>query len=98
MKYVCEKNIETYLRNEVKKLNGKAYKWESPGNAGVPDRIVFLPGGSSHLVELKAPGKKPTSLQIAQHRKLSQLGQQVFILDSKEAVDNFIRKVSDTVD
>lgn len=93
-----EKQIESYLRDEVKKLNGRAYKWESPGNAGVPDRIIFLPGGRVHFVELKAPGKKPTALQIAQHRKLTQLGQEVCILDSKEAVDEFIGKVRDVSD
>lgn len=94
MKNVSEKNIEAYLRNEVKKLNGRAYKWESPGNNGVPDRIVFLPGGTVHLVELKAPGKKPTALQKNQHLFLNQLGQEVYVIDSKEKVDNFIKKVS----
>lgn len=93
MKKVSEKTIETYLREEVKKLNGRAYKWESPGNAGVPDRIVLLPTGKVYFVELKAPGKKPTPLQIAQHRKLEMLGHNVYVLDSKEAVDEFIKEV-----
>lgn len=88
-----ERDIETHLRNEIKKIGGKAYKWESPGNAGVPDRIIFLPNGQVHLVELKAPGKKPTALQLAQHRKLALLGQQVYVLDSKEAVNGFIQDV-----
>lgn len=88
-----EKDIETYLREEVKKLNGRAYKWESPGNAGVPDRVVFLPNGQVYFVELKAPGKKPTALQLAQHRKLTQLGQHVYVLDSKESVNEFIQEV-----
>ena len=88
-----EKDVEAHLRNEIKKIGGKAYKWESPGNAGVPDRIIFLPNGRVHLVELKAPGKKPTALQLAQHRKLTQLGQQVYVLDSKEAVNDFIQEV-----
>lgn len=88
-----EKDIEAHLRKEIKKIGGRAYKWESPGNAGVPDRIIFLPDGQVHLVELKAPGKKPTALQLAQHRKLSQLGQNVYVLDSKEAVNEFIQEV-----
>lgn len=88
-----EKDVEAHLRNEIKKIGGKAYKWESPGNAGVPDRIIFLPDGQVHFVELKAPGKKPTALQLAQHRKLTQLGQQVYVLDSKEAVNDFIQEV-----
>lgn len=92
-----EKIIENYLRNEVKKLNGRAYKWESPGNNGVPDRIIFLPGGKVYLVELKAPCKKPTALQKNQHLFLNQLGQEVNVIDSKEKVDTFIQKVRDVV-
>ena len=41
---MLEKDIEKILVNEVKKLGGRAYKWVSPGNDGVPDRIVILPG------------------------------------------------------
>ena len=28
----------------IRKLGGRAFKWVSPGNDGVPDRIVVLPG------------------------------------------------------
>ena len=35
-----EKEIEKILVLEVKKLGGRAYKWISPGNDGVPDRCV----------------------------------------------------------
>lgn len=53
-----ESTIEAYLRDRVKELGGKAYKFVSPGNDGVPDRLVCLPGGRAVFVELKAPGKK----------------------------------------
>ena len=39
-----EKDIEKILVAEVRKLGGRAYKWVSPGNDGVPDRIVIFPG------------------------------------------------------
>ncbi|PTY76688.1 nuclease, partial [Heyndrickxia sporothermodurans] len=58
-----ERDIEIYLRDEVKKIKGRAYKFESPGNAGVPDRLVILPGGRVFFIELKAPGKKSRPLQ-----------------------------------
>ncbi len=87
-----EKDIEKYLVKRVKEMGGKAYKWVSPGNDGVPDRIVFF-FGMTVLVELKAPGKKPTPLQIAKHKELAKLGQKVLVLDSKESVDEFIIKV-----
>lgn len=82
-----EKQIEQYLVKRVKELGGKAYKFVSPGNAGVPDRLVCLPGGKMVFVELKAPEKKPTALQIVKHRELQNLGFRVLVIDSKELVD-----------
>lgn len=87
---VREKNIEEYLRDQVRISGGWAPKWESPGNNGVPDRIVFLPGGRVVFVELKAPGKKPTPLQMSQHRRLQALGQNVKVIDSKQAVNDLL--------
>ncbi|MDU2112388.1 MAG: VRR-NUC domain-containing protein, partial [Clostridiales bacterium] len=43
---MSEKEIEAYLRIRIKKLGGIAYKFTSPGNDGVPDRIVLLPKGA----------------------------------------------------
>ena len=48
-----EKDIEKILVAEVRKLGGRAYKWVSPGNDGVPDRIVIFPGKTPVFVELK---------------------------------------------
>nr|WP_319488494.1 VRR-NUC domain-containing protein [uncultured Caproiciproducens sp.] len=85
-----ESTIEAYLRDQVKAIGGKAYKFISPGNNGVPDRLVCLPGGRVIFVELKAPGKKPTALQLQQQAKLRTLGFRVWVIDSKAMVDNFI--------
>jgi hypothetical protein len=90
---VRERDIEEYLRKQAKAAGGIAYKWTSPGNAGVPDRIVVLPSGHVHFIELKAPDKKPTPLQLVQHRKLLALGCPVWVIDSKDAVDDFLQKV-----
>lgn len=86
-----ESTIETYLRDEVRKIGGRAYKFVSPGNDGVPDRLVCLPGGRAIFVELKAPGKKPTVLQLRQQEFLKALDFPVLVLDNKKAVDIFIR-------
>lgn len=82
-----ESTIEAYLRDRVKELGGKAYKFVSPGNDGVPDRLVCLPGGRVVFVELKAPGKKPTKLQERQHEILTGLGLDVRVIDCKANVD-----------
>lgn len=39
-----EKDIEKILVAEVRKLGGRAYKWVSPGNDGVPDPHRDLSG------------------------------------------------------
>lgn len=93
---MLEKEIERYLVSEVKKLDGKAYKFVSPGNVGVPDRIVLWPNGIAWFVELKATGKKPTALQTIQQEKISDLGFAVFTLDSKQMIDEFINLYVDT--
>jgi hypothetical protein len=92
-----ENIIEEYLRNKVKAIGGKAYKFVSPGNCGVPDRLVLLPGGRSIFVELKAPGKEPTAKQSLQHKKLRALGFTVLIIDSKEKVDEFIKSLGEVM-
>jgi hypothetical protein len=85
-----ERDIEKYLREQVKKAGGRAYKFVSPGNAGVPDRLILFPHAKAVFVELKAPGKKATPLQVAAGKKISNLGFLVFVIDSKEGVDYFI--------
>lgn len=91
---MMESTIEAYLRDRVKEIGGKAYKFVSPGNNGVPDRLVCLSGGQVIFVELKAPGKKPTALQLRQQEKLKQLGFPVWVIDSKDKVEDFIKVVS----
>ena len=86
-----EKEVETYLVKRVKDSGGKAYKWVSPGNDGVPDRIVIMPGGKVIFVELKAPGGKLRPLQEAKHAELRKLKQKVFVLGDKSEVDAFIK-------
>jgi hypothetical protein len=85
-----ENVIESYLVKKVKEAGGRAYKFVSPGNAGVPDRLVLLPGGKIAFVELKAPGRKPTVLQTVQQKRISDLGFRVYVIDNKKTVDQFI--------
>lgn len=88
-----EKEIETYLRDAVRRMGGRAYKFVSPGNRGVPDRLVCLPGGRAAFVELKAPGNAPRPLQRRQINVLKQLGFCVEMIDSREQADRFLRSL-----
>lgn len=49
-------------------------KFVSPGNSGVPDRLVFIPGGKLVLVELKRPGGKLRPLQKVWAKRFGKLG------------------------
>ena len=48
-----EKDIEQKLVKKVRQYGGWCLKWVCPGWAGVPDRIVLLPGGRIVFVETK---------------------------------------------
>jgi hypothetical protein len=64
IEYMLESIIEQYLVRQVKHCNGWAFKWASPGNRGVPDRIVFL-NKQIWFIELKSTtGKRSTQQKI----------------------------------
>lgn len=88
-----EQDAEKMLRDGVKKLGGKAYKFVSPGNSGVPDRIIVLPDRPPIFVELKRPGEEPRRLQKAQIRILKNLGQDVRVLHGTDEVKAFLEEV-----
>ena len=70
-----EKDIETKLRKAVEAVEGKCLKWVCPGWAGVPDRIVLLPGGRIIFVEVKRPKNgKLSKLQKWWEKDLTNLG------------------------
>lgn len=84
-----EKDIEKILVEEVRKLGGRAYKWVSPGNDGVPDRIVIFPERPPVFVELKTDTGKLTPLQTTQISRLRKLGQQVEIVKGIAGLKEF---------
>ena len=88
-----EKEIESVLVREAKRAGGRAYKWISPGNNGVPDRIVILPGLQEPVfVELKTASGKLSSLQCIQIDRLRTLGQYVEVVRGIKGLADFFRK------
>lgn len=86
-----EKDIEKYLREQVRdKLGGIAYKFTSPGRRSVPDRICVV-HNEVFFVECKATGQVATDAQLREHAKLEALGQWVYVVSSKYAVDQIIK-------
>lgn len=88
-----EKTIEQYLVNEVKKIGGIPYKFNSPQRRSVPDRLCIFNHKLVAFVELKATDKKPTEAQYREMDRLEAKGQWVMWFDSKSQIDNFIKKI-----
>jgi hypothetical protein len=86
-----ERDIEAYLRDRVKALGGIAFKFVSPGHAGVADRIVCMPGGVVWFVEVKAPGGKLSPLQRLFEVQMSQLDMRYVTIWSKDEVDQWVK-------
>ena len=75
-----EKDIEKKLRDSIKKRGGWCLKWVCPGWAGVPDRIILLPGARVLFVETKRPeGGRLARLQEWWHEQIRGLGFQVYV-------------------
>lgn len=86
-----EKDLEKILVKEVRKLGGRAYKWVSPGNDGVPDRIVVFPNRWPIFVELKADKGKLSALQAVQIKRLQELGQRVVVVRGIDGLSQFFQ-------
>lgn len=85
-----EKAIEQYLVKKVREAGGRAYKFVSPGNRGVPDRVVIFPGGRVVFAEIKCKTGKLSAQQKNQIEKLRGLNQTVQVIYSKEDVNRFM--------
>lgn len=83
---MLESKLEQSVRKYVKSLGGRAFKWISPGEVGVPDRICIFPGGQVVFVELKRPGRKNglSERQKKIARVLEGLGCKVWRINSME--------------
>lgn len=90
---VSERQIENRLRNEIRNIGGVALKFISPGMSGMPDRIILLPFQKVVFVELKAPGKKMRPIQIKRKNQLETLGFKVYMIDSYQDINNFLKEV-----
>ncbi len=85
-----EKAIEQYLVKKVREAGGIAYKFVSPGNRGVPDRVVVFPDGRIVFAEIKCDTGELSAQQNNQIKKLRRLNQTVRVIYSKEEVNMFM--------
>lgn len=88
-----ESEIEAKLVQGVKALGGKAYKFVSPGNVGVPDRIIVMPDGLLLFVELKTETGRLSKMQERQIAELNQRNIPVQVLYGLEHVNGFLQQL-----
>lgn len=84
-----ESLLETYFVKRVKDIKGVTRKWVSPQHNGVPDRLLFYKG-KVYLVELKTIDGILSSIQIREHELLKTQQIPVYVLCSRDEIDNFI--------
>ena len=84
-----ESELESILVTEIRKMGGRTYKWVSPGNSGVPDRIVLLPAGKIIFVELKTDTGKLGAQQKIQINRIQSLGQDVRVVKGIRGLVDF---------
>ena len=92
-----ERDIEKWLRRQVERLGGLAFKFTSPGNDGVPDRLAGLPGGLIYFIELKTDRGWLSPLQVWQQDRLRQLGVNVAVIKGMDEAVEFIEEVRDAI-
>lgn len=90
---MLEKELERKFVNILRKKGCIVYKFVSPGNAGVPDRLVVTPKGTVHFAELKQKGKLLRLLQVMQAKRLAKNHVKVHLVDSMETIETFIEEV-----
>ena len=84
-----ESEIETFFVWAVVLRGGTTYKFKSPTQRGVADRIACMPDGQTWFVELKTKGGRLAPLQKIFAADMQHLGQRYACLWSKEGVDEW---------
>lgn len=79
-----EKDIEKKVCAWAKQQGCLVYKFTSPSQRSVPDRMFVLPYGTVVFIEFKAPGKVPTELQRKELLKLTDQGVRASWSDNSE--------------
>jgi hypothetical protein len=85
---MLEREVEAYFVWSVERIGGKTFKFRSPQQRGVADRIACLPDGSTWFVELKKPkGGRLAPLQKLHAAELCALNQNYALLLSTGEID-----------
>ena len=85
-----ESEIEARLVRGIREVGGLCYKFVSPGNPGVPDRLAVLPEGQIIFVELKTEVGRLANIQKWQIAEMRKREADVRVLKGLDAVQDFL--------
>ena len=91
---ISESCLERVFCAKVKSAGGKAIKMETWGRAGLPDRLVLMPGGRVYFVELKRENGVLSEVQKYVIKEFAKLDFNVRIIRNAEQIEEFIKEVS----
>lgn len=90
---MLEKEIERRMVKKVKERGGLCYKFISPNNPGVPDRIIITPKGRVVFVELKTEIGRVANIQKWQISEMQKRGADVRVVKGWPAVEALLEEV-----
>lgn len=90
---MLEKEIERRMCEMIRKRGGLTYKFTSPGNVGVPDRLIITPTGVVWFVELKTETGRLANIQKWQIRELEKRGANVRVVYGLQGAIDFVNEV-----
>lgn len=95
---ILERDIERTVSKYALDHKFLSYKFVSPNNKGVPDRVFVSPQGQIIFIEFKQKGKYLTKLQYFIFNKLSERGCKVYmvrdVLEGIAIIDKYLNKES----
>jgi len=86
---LLESRVEEWLKSQTEKRGGMYLKFTSPGNIGVPDRII-LRDGKVYFVELKQEHGRLSPIQKAQISRMQECGATVFVVYGKAGAEKLV--------
>ena len=90
---MLEKEIERRMVQMVKRRGGLCYKFVSPSNPGVPDRIIITPTGRVVFVELKTEIRRLSNIQKWQRAEMQKRGADVRVVKGWDAAKALVEEV-----
>lgn len=89
---MLESRVEAGLRRKVIKHGGMFLKFVSPGQSGVPDRVI-IDRGRIVFVELKREGEEPRKLQRKVIERLRKHGAVVRVVAGKDEAEALVKEL-----